>query len=120
MLCFHQNIEGGDRSGDEKEHDLCQAYSHSYSYETSQTSDPRCLTNEEAEDLRSGESKTSENPDLPPPLNDRDGDGIVDQKHSDNDGDETEGCQVEVKSRNHLLDLTTPGIGSTGFNPWRG
>src|SRR5512139_3077033 len=111
MFCFDQDINGGDGSGDEIEHDLCQSYADSNPSQTSQTSDPCCLADEKTEGLRSGKADASENPDLPSPLNDRNGDGIVNQKHSNDDGDETEGGQVEVKSRDHLLDLTTSGIG---------
>src|SRR4030042_2473950 len=113
MFSLDQNIEGGDRSGDQIKHDFCQSYSNSDPDQTSQTSDPCCLTHEKAKGLGSGEAHTSENSNLSPPLDDGDGDGIVDQKHSNDDGDETESSQVEVKSRNHFFNLTTPGIGST-------
>ena len=71
MLCFDQNIEGGDRPGDKIEHGLCKADSYPYPGKTSQGSDEPCFIQHQAEDLGLGDANAPEDSDLSSPLNDR-------------------------------------------------
>src|SRR3972149_4479666 len=54
MLRLDQDVESGDRSGNEIEHDLRQADSHSYPDQASQSPDQGRLADHETEDLGSG------------------------------------------------------------------
>ena len=92
MFCLHDNVESGNRPRDEEEHDLCQTDSNSQADEATNPSDKSCFAQKQAKNLGPGDAKTPEHSDLPSSLDDGDGDGIVDQKHSDDEGDEAEGC----------------------------
>ena len=119
MFCLHDDVKSGDRPGNEEEHDFCQTDSNSQADEATKSSDESCLAQKEAKDLRLGDAKGPEHSDLPPSLDDGNGDGIVDQKHSDDEGDEAEGREVKVEGRNHLFYLTASGFGPTDLRSWR-
>ena len=119
MLCLDQDVQRRDRPGNEIEHDLCQADSHSHPDQASQSPDQRRLADHETEDLGSGRTDCPEHTDFPSSLDHRGGDRIVDQKHSDDEGDEAESRQVEMEGGDHLLNLTAPGFGPSDFGSLR-
>lgn len=60
---------------------------------------------EERHDLDTGSAIGAENPDFATTTDDGGGDGVVDEEDADENGDETEGEEIEAKAVEHALNL---------------
>ena len=72
------------------------------------------LCDEKENDGVSGQAKGAKEADLGSAANHVGGDGIGDEKHADDEGDEGEGCEVELKGAEHFFDLLASALGGAG------
>ena len=77
------------------------------------------LAHNRLKELGGRNAEAPQDPKQRSPLHHTEGDGVVDQKHSDDQSQQTERLKIELKRCGHLLDGILLGFGRFDYNPRR-
>ena len=112
MLCLHQDIESSYRLRDRNQGKLGHAKANDYPQECSKKTQDGSLGKKQDQNSLLRDAQTSENSNLPTSTDHRNGHGIVDQKHTHEERDETQSRQVQSEGPDHVFHLGVASLRS--------